>query len=164
MLDPNRERSREDHVFLAKVADHAERYQGMYFQSDTHHTSSVTPYLHLQEMLNHIKKITAKGEELTIEERNLLSTAYKNLIGSRRTSWRIVSALYRKEEKRGYKEQAEMVQEIRNKIETELENICLDVINVVDKDLLPHTKVSEAKVFYHKMSVIDFPADVLQIR
>jgi 14-3-3 protein epsilon len=31
-----------------------------------------------------------KKEELTTEERNLLSIAFKNVVGERRTSWRCV--------------------------------------------------------------------------
>ena len=31
--------------------------------------------------------------ELTNEERNLLSVAYKNVVGSRRSSWRVISSI-----------------------------------------------------------------------
>ena len=42
------------------------------------------------------------GVDLTVEERNLLSVAYKNVIGARRASWRIVSSIETKEENKGH--------------------------------------------------------------
>ena len=50
------------------------------------------------EMVEFMKKVAALGEELTVEERNLISVAYKNVIGARRASWRIISSLEAKEE------------------------------------------------------------------
>ncbi|KAF7124921.1 hypothetical protein RHSIM_Rhsim12G0049600 [Rhododendron simsii] len=44
---------------------------------------------------------TCKSEELTVVEHNLLSVAYKKIIGARRTSWRIISSIDKKEESRG---------------------------------------------------------------
>jgi 14-3-3 protein epsilon len=48
-------------------------------------------------MLNAMKKVVEFGQELSIEERNLLSVAYKNTIGSRRTAWRAISSIEKKE-------------------------------------------------------------------
>lgn len=45
-----------------------------------------------------MKAIASLDSELSIEERNLLSVAYKNVIGARRASWRIVSSIEGKEE------------------------------------------------------------------
>ena len=50
-------------------------------------------------MVEAMKKVAEQDIELTVEERNLLSVAYKNVIGARRASWRIVSSLEQKEEK-----------------------------------------------------------------
>lgn len=49
-------------------------------------------------MVDAMKKVAQMGMELTVEERNLLSVAYKNVIGARRASWRIVSSIEQKEE------------------------------------------------------------------
>ncbi len=68
---------REDRVFMAKLAEQAERYD---------------------EMLESMKSVAAYDTELTVEERNLLSVAYKNVIGARRASWRIISSIESKEE------------------------------------------------------------------
>lgn len=50
------------------------------------------------EMVESMKRVAALDKELTVEERNLLSVAYKNVIGARRASWRIVSSIEQKEE------------------------------------------------------------------
>ena len=48
-----------------------------------------------------MKRVASSDQELTVEERNLLSVAYKNVIGARRASWRIVSSIEQKEESKG---------------------------------------------------------------
>lgn len=53
------------------------------------------PYI---EMVEAMKKVASLDVELTVEERNLLSVAYKNVIGARRASWRIISSIEQKEE------------------------------------------------------------------
>ena len=49
-------------------------------------------------MVEAMKKVAALNCDLTIEERNLLSVAYKNVIGARRASWRIISSLEQRAE------------------------------------------------------------------
>lgn len=49
-------------------------------------------------MVEAMKKVASMDVELTVEERNLLSVAYKNVIGARRASWRIISSIEQKEE------------------------------------------------------------------
>ncbi|TQD89863.1 hypothetical protein C1H46_024565 [Malus baccata] len=71
----------EENVYMAKLTEQAERYE---------------------EMVEFIEKVSAstEKEELTIEERNLLSIAYKNVISARRASWRIISSTEQKKESR----------------------------------------------------------------
>ncbi|CAO2592923.1 14-3-3 protein theta [Lemmus lemmus] len=38
-----------------------------------------------------MKAVTEQGAELSNEERNLLSVAYKNVVGGRRSAWRVIS-------------------------------------------------------------------------
>lgn len=122
--------TREDDVYQAKLAEQAERYD---------------------EMVEAMKKVAALKVELSVEERNLLSVAYKNVVGSRRSSWRIVSSIEQKEESKGNKAHVEKIQAYRRKIETELEQICKDVLQVLDEHLIPSATTDESKVFYYKV-------------
>lgn len=58
-------------------------------------------FLFFAEMVEAMKNVASRNvsdNELTVEERNLLSVAYKNVIGARRASWRIISSIEQKEE------------------------------------------------------------------
>jgi len=120
----------EDAVFLAKLAEQAERYE---------------------EMVENMKVVASADQELSVEERNLLSVAYKNVIGARRASWRIVSSIEQKEESKGNDSQVGLIKEYREKIENELAKICEDILDVLNKHLIPSAQSGESKVFYHKM-------------
>jgi len=122
--------SREENVYMAKLAEQAERYH---------------------EMVDFMKKVSALGVELTVEERNLLSVAYKNEIGARRASWRIISSIEQKEENKGNEAHVKRIREYRAKVEAELNNICHDILQVLDEHLVPKAQSSESKVFYYKM-------------
>merc|ERR1711988_1844542 len=91
------------------------------------------------------------GEELSVEERNLLSVAYKNAVGSRRASWRIISSVEQKEGSKGNDTNVTNCKEYRAKVETELQGICDTILALLDGSLIPAAKEAEAKVFYHKM-------------
>lgn len=117
---------REDRVYMAKLAEQAERYD---------------------EMLEAMKSVATYDTELSVEERNLLSVAYKNVIGARRASWRIISSIEQKEE--GSNEN--QVRPYRLQIEKELKEICADILSLIDKHLIPHASTGESKVFYYKM-------------
>ncbi|XP_062321180.1 14-3-3-like protein [Osmerus eperlanus] len=117
----------KERVQMAKLAEQAERYDDMAAQ---------------------MKAVTEEGNELSNEERNLLSVAYKNVVGARRSSWRVVCSIEQKtdEEKKqalskGYKEE----------IEKELKDICNDVLDLLDKFLIPNAVPKESQVFYLKM-------------
>lgn len=86
-----------------------------------------------------------------MEERNLLSVAYKNVIGARRASWRIVSSIEQKEENKGNESQVKKIKEYRAKIEAELAEVCQDILMVLDQHLIPAAEAGESKVFYYKM-------------
>jgi len=121
---------RDENVYMAKLAEQAERYD---------------------EMVEAMKRVAKTDTELTVEERNLLSVAYKNVIGSRRASWRIVSSIEQKEESKGNEGHVSKIRGYRSKIENELKNICQDILGVLDGHLIPSSSTGESKVFYYKM-------------
>jgi 14-3-3 protein epsilon len=121
---------REDVVYRAKLAEQAERYD---------------------EMVENMKTVAAMDIELSVEERNLLSVAYKNMIGARRASWRIISSIEQKEESKSSDEKVHLIKAYRQQVEKELRDICNDILNVLDKHLIPSATSSESKVFYYKM-------------
>lgn len=105
----------------------------------------------MSEMVENMKNVASADQELSVEERNLLSVAYKNVIGARRASWRIVTSIEQKEESKGNESQVSLIKEYRQKIENELAKICEDILEVLDKHLIPSAQSGESKVFYHKM-------------
>ena len=97
--------SKEELVQRAKLAEQAERYD---------------------DMAEAMKQVTELGEELSNEERNLLSVAYKNVVGARRSSWRVISSIEQKTESSERKQ--EMAKAYREKVECELKDICMNVL------------------------------------
>merc|ERR1712224_56365 len=89
--------------------------------------------------------------ELSVEDRNLLSVAYKNAVGSRRASWRIISSVEQKESSKGNSSNVDFCKEYRATVEKELQDICDTILGLLDGSLIPGAKDAESKVFYHKM-------------
>jgi 14-3-3 protein beta/theta/zeta len=114
-------------VQRAKLAEQAERYD---------------------DMAAAMKKVTESAGELSNEERNLLSVAYKNVVGARRSSWRVISSI---EQKTTAGDKQTHVKDYREKIEKELHDICQDVLQLLDKFLIAKASNPESKVFYLKM-------------
>merc|ERR1712137_317309 len=118
---------REENVAMAQLADQAERYE---------------------DMVEYMKKVAQSESELSVEERNLLSVAYKNVIGSRRSSWRILSSILQKQTETAY---TSLATNLQKKIEGELSTLCKDVLDLLDSHLLPNSSSEESKVFFNKM-------------
>lgn len=105
------------------------------------------------EMVDAMKKVANLDVELTVEERNLLSVGYKNVIGARRASWRILSSIEQKEEARGNDQNVKRIKTYRQEVESELSSICTDIMCVIDEHLIPSCSGGESTVFYYKMWV-----------
>lgn len=146
--------TREQLVFLAKLAEQSERYEGrvaVFFLQNSPTFLSFPLFLVLAEMVTGMKEVARMGGELSVEERNLLSIGYKKVVSNLRASWRIISSIEQKEEARGNAENVKLVSEYRHKVEGELENICNDILQVLEENLIPSATSSEPKVFYLKM-------------
>merc|ERR1712036_57785 len=119
---------KEELAQRTKLAEQAERYD---------------------DMAASMKAVTETGIELSNEERNLLSVAYKNVVGARRSSWRVISSIEQKTE--GSERKQQMAKVYREKVEKELRDICQDVLGLLDKFLIAKASNAESKVFYLKM-------------
>jgi len=102
-------------------------------------------------MVECMKKVAKLDLDLTVEERNLLSVGYKNVIGARRASWRIMSSIEQKEEAKSNEHNVKLIKSYRQKVEDELSKICGDILTIIDKHLIPSSASAEASVFYYKM-------------
>merc|ERR550514_975891 len=98
-----------------------------------------------------MKAVGGEGGPLSTEERNLLSVAYKNAVGSRRAAWRIISSVEQKEQSKGNNDNAKFAEEYRGKVEGELSTICDAILKLLDNSLVPNATDGESKVFYLKM-------------
>jgi len=117
-------------VYMAKLAEQAERYD---------------------EMVEHMKEVSLKkAGDLGLEERNLLSVAYKNVVGSRRASLRIIDSILNKEQEKN-SPKAGLVSAYKGKVEAELNEVCEDILGLLDTKLIPTAAGEEASVFYQKM-------------
>jgi len=118
---------RKDLVFVARTAETAERYDDM------------------TKFMRALVKGLENGQDLTVEERNLLSVAYKNVIGARRASWRTLNVEEHKD--------IQHVQVYKKQVEAELEAICKDVLELLEGPLgnIGSAK-DESRVFYLKMT------------
>lgn len=132
LFSPAKMVDREQLVQKARLAEQAERYD---------------------DMAAAMKNVTELNEPLSNEERNLLSVAYKNVVGARRSSWRVISSIEQKTSADGNEKKIEMVRAYREKIEKELEAVCQDVLSLLDNYLIKNCSETqyESKVFYLKM-------------
>uniref|UniRef100_A0A2K6BCS2 14-3-3 domain-containing protein n=1 Tax=Macaca nemestrina TaxID=9545 RepID=A0A2K6BCS2_MACNE len=122
-------------VQKAKLAEEAERYD---------------------DMAAYMKSVIEPGAELSNEERNLLSVAYKNVVGARRSSWRVVSSIEQKTE--GAEKKQQMAREHREKIETELRDVSDDVLSLLEKFLIPTSR--EQSLLFENERLLSYLAEV----
>ena len=116
----------EEQFYLARVAEHCERYE---------------------DMIDFLKILKQKEDDLTVDERNLLSVAYKNSISERRTAWRAFCSIAQNKK---YEKYSKSIQEYKDKVVEEMQGICDRVVIEIDH-FLEKAKDEESKVFFYKM-------------
>jgi 14-3-3 protein epsilon len=117
-------------LYLARVTEQAERHE---------------------ETIKYMEDIVkVKKDDLNIEERNLLSSAYKNCVSSRRSAWRSIYSVEMKEKNNNSK-YVHLVTDLKNLLEKELFGFCERMLALIDNHLLVKATSSESKVFYLKM-------------
>jgi len=98
----------EEHIFLARVAEQAERFEDMVDQ--------------LESVLNE------KGAEVSSDERNLLSVAFKNLISSKRAACRTIAAI---EQNPKYSKFSDALANYKASIESKLQEDCQRIVDMI---------------------------------
>merc|ERR1712224_131540 len=123
------EENMEEKIFLARVAEQAERFE---------------------DMVEFLKNaIDAKsGEDFTVDERNLLSVGFKNLIGSQRGAIRTIGAI---EQNPKYQKFGDALAQYKKKIEGELYDKCIAIVGIVEAKCLKLAADDESKAFFQKM-------------
>merc|ERR1711988_414990 len=125
--------NREQALYMAKLAEQAERYEDMV------------------KYMKQIVELGIKAHELTVEERNLLSVGYKNMMSVRRTAWRTVQQICESGE-----ECPALNPVYRDTIAKEvfalITEVCEDVVKrYVDGDNKDDDEKVEVLVFFKKM-------------
>ena len=119
---------REELVSKAILAEQAERYE---------------------DMAKSMKEFTEKGGEISNDERNVLSIAYKNIVGERRNAWRVVSSIEKTYEDSDSRKK--IAKDYLERIASEQKKICEEVLCLLGDILIPNATSFESKIFYLKM-------------
>jgi 14-3-3 protein epsilon len=129
-LDNLEKCSRSELIYMSRLYERAEKYDEMV------------------ECVNYFIKLNPK---INIDERNILSAGYKNIITSKRYSWRYLFNQIKKEEKNKNNLATMYINEIKNKVEEEIKKICKDIFSLLDNHLIPSTEDPEFKVYFLKL-------------
>merc|ERR1712194_379084 len=104
---------RANALYMAKLSEQAERYD---------------------DMVKYMKRIVSlgvKGDELSVEERNLLSVGYKNMMSVRRTAWRTVQQYHEKNHEESNHEMAAQDLKYSDHISQEVFTLINEVVSKI---------------------------------
>lgn len=124
----------EDLVYCAKVSDQIENFP---------------------LMMDYVKEIIRRGQPLNMDERNLVSVAFKNTIGPLRTSWRLSDSVLRRDSGKHTQltndGQLVYIKAIKLKSEEEIEKACLEILDIIENQIMKQNNDQTAIIFYNKM-------------
>ena len=100
-------------------------------------------------MIQVVNDLAALHINMTKEERNLFSIAYKNKIQRFRTSLSSLADLQRIEEHN--RRDISRIVKYRQQVEAELKETCLNVLSILSNDIIPFISSSECFIFFYKM-------------
>lgn len=127
---------KSDMILMARIAEKAERFNEM---KEYMYTVASTPDPETNKV------------DLSNEERNLLSIAYKNVVNNKRVSWRILNQHIQKESKKDNCPYLEDINQFMMEVEKELIDVCKEILTLLDDYLIPGAKDGSQKVFYWKL-------------
>ncbi|KAF8820501.1 hypothetical protein IE077_000475 [Cardiosporidium cionae] len=120
-------------LFKTKMAERAERYD---------------------DMVETITILVQEAENITYEERNLLASAYRYAVGSRRSSLRGLShhkASLKKSNEAEKTQLSNYMKKYKLKIQEETQKLCQNILEMIDSVLLNKSTSPDCNVFYKKM-------------
>lgn len=127
---------KNDIICMARIAEKAERYN---------------------EMKEYMRQVASTPDpetgivDLSNDERNLLSIAYKNVVNNKRVSWRILYQHIQKESKKENSPYLKDITDFMNDVEKELIDVCMEILNLLSTYLIPGARDGAQKVFYWKL-------------
>ena len=105
-------KTREELIYLARLAEQCERYD---------------------EMMNYVIHFCeATKEELSKDEKDLVQDSFKNIVGKRRASWRIINLIQNKKTKNKESVRAEHARSYKQVIEAELTQKCELILKLLE--------------------------------
>ena len=116
----------DEQIYLARVAEQCERYD---------------------DMISFLQVLKNKKTDLSVDERNLVSVAYKNEVTIRRSAWRAISTIANNTK---YEQYADILKKYNDDIVQEMEDICNEVCNLINI-FNDNADEDESKVFFYKM-------------
>ncbi|KAG6522501.1 hypothetical protein ZIOFF_019641 [Zingiber officinale] len=125
--------TREQYLYMAKLAEQTHRYENM------------------MDYMEKVALAATVEEELTVEERSLLSAAYKNVIDALRKSLGTISSIEQSQENQGNSNRLTAIQSFRVRIETEFSSTCGRILDFIETTLIPKSPSNASKVMYLKM-------------